>query len=259
MTEERIVRSILLSAASMLWVTGCPPEPPDDADAGIGGSATGGRATAGGTASGGNATGGTASVAVCTTVASLPALGTACSTEGESQCDPSGHQCVCQRQRWFCNTICASTYPTLPTPDSECPAGAACSYPSGVSCACFASRWVCTGSSNCPEDVPSTGTVCPGLVGLACDYPNSDTHMACGCPQNYRDASTGSTWVCATLPPCPATQPAYGETCPGFATCSYGAARCGCWQTGNPWVCGLGGGLWFALVMGDWSPEPPSM
>jgi hypothetical protein len=38
MNEERIVRSILRSVALVLGVTGCPPEPLDDNDAGIGGT-----------------------------------------------------------------------------------------------------------------------------------------------------------------------------------------------------------------------------
>ena len=279
MTEQRIVRSILMSTGLALGVAGCPPEPLDDNDAGVtggsatgtGGNGTGGctcisggtRATggAGPVATGGAPTGGRASVPVCATVESLPTINTACTTEGESQCDPSGNQCVCQRQRWLCNTICASTYPTEPTPDSECIAGAACSYPSGVSCACFASRWVCTGRSDCPADVPMTGNACNGLIRRACDYPNSDPHYACGCPPNYRDASADPTWVCITLAACPTTQPAHdlNTTCQGPAICSYGSTRCGCWQGGVPWVCGLGGGFWFAMMIGDWSPEPPSI
>ncbi len=48
MNERRIVQSMVMSAALALGVTGCPPEPPVDNDAGIGGSAP-----TGGTASGG--------------------------------------------------------------------------------------------------------------------------------------------------------------------------------------------------------------
>ena len=51
MTEERIVRSMLMSAALALGVAGCPPGPPDESDGGVGGSGTG---------TGGSATGGTA-------------------------------------------------------------------------------------------------------------------------------------------------------------------------------------------------------
>ena len=51
MTEQRIVGGLLMSAALVLGVVGCPPGPPDDSDGGVGGSGTG---------TGGSATGGTA-------------------------------------------------------------------------------------------------------------------------------------------------------------------------------------------------------
>ena len=54
MTEERIVRCLLASAALALAVAGCPPEPLYDNDAGVGGSAA-----TGGTSTGGTGTGGT--------------------------------------------------------------------------------------------------------------------------------------------------------------------------------------------------------
>jgi len=42
MPDERSVRSVLVSAALVLGVAGCPPESPDDNDAGVtGGTATG--------------------------------------------------------------------------------------------------------------------------------------------------------------------------------------------------------------------------
>jgi len=58
MTEERIVRSILMSAAVVLGVASCTPEPLDDNDAGAGGSTTGGTAMGGG-ATAGTVAGGT--------------------------------------------------------------------------------------------------------------------------------------------------------------------------------------------------------
>jgi hypothetical protein len=212
---------------------------------GTGGVVTGGTAS-GGTATGGGATGGTASVPVCSTVASLPTMGTACSTMGESQCDASGNQCVCSRGVWYCNTSCASTYPTEPTPNSACIGGAACNYPSGVSCQCLNSRWVCIGTSDCPAaaNMPLTGDACNGSTGVLCDYPNSIPffHMTCFCMANA-DASSVSTWTCVHPSLCPTTQPAYSLTnaCPGTLTfCSYGSTPCSCLQSGTPWVCGLG-------------------
>ena len=238
MTEQRIVRSLLMSAVLVLGVAGCPPEPPDDNDAGVGGSATGG---SGSTATGGSATGGATSMPVCSTVASLPTMGTACSTQGESQCDASGNQCVCARGIWNCTTSCASTYPTEPTPGSACIRGAACNYPSGVSCGCVNSSWMCFGGSACPAaaNMPTTGGACHGLTGVVCDYPNSNPayHFACACMSGIPDG--GSTWTCFQGSQCPASQPAYslGNSCVGFFTfCTYGSTLCSCV---NPWVCGL--------------------
>jgi hypothetical protein len=207
-----------------------------------GGTATGGTAT-GGTDTGGSATGGTASVPLCDTVDSLPAVGTACATLGESRCDPIGNQCVCARGIWYCNTSCASTYPTEPTPCSDCIRGAACNYPSGASCACINLKWMCIGTSACSASMPAFGDACDGLSGSWCDYPNSNPalHMAAYCqPTPY--SSTGSTWAVLQSAVCPATQPAYSltNTCPGAALCSYGSTRCVCPEAGAPWICGLG-------------------
>jgi hypothetical protein len=239
MTGERIVRSMLMSAALVLGVVGCPPVPPDDSDGGVGGSATGGTGT-------GGSAGGAASVPVCATVASLPTMGTACSTHGESQCDADGNRCVCESGIWNCSTICASTYPTEPAPNSACLAGAVCNYPSGASCQCHNSRWQCIGTSSCPANMPATGTACNGLAGLWCDYPNSNPafHMFCACTNNTynADASTVATWICAQSAACPTAQPAYdlNRTCPGTAVCTYGSTHCWCAQSNGPWVCGFG-------------------
>ena len=242
MTEERIVRSMLVSAALALGVAGCPPETPNDSDAGVGGSSTGGTTAMGGMATGGSATGGTAPVPVCATVASLPAMDTACNTLGESRCDPSGNQCVCEggERRWHCSTICTSTYPTEPAVGSACIHGAACNYPSGVSCECDNhSQWVCIGTAYCPADMPTTGQACNGLTSVLCDYPNHDPHVACFCSPNA-DASTGSTWTCIQVAPCPATQPPCGTACSGPAICSYSSPPryWVCLQSsGSEWVC----------------------
>ena len=236
MNGERIAESVLMSATLALGVVGCPPVDPGDSDAGV----TGGRGNAG---AGGNGAGGGATVPVCASVASLPSVGTTCTTVGESQCDPSGDRCVCWRGRWYCTTSCASTYPTEPAPDSACIAGAACNYPSGASCSCVNSRWVCIGGDSCPADGIKTGQACNGLTGWWCDYPNSNPafHMACLCASNS-DISTGSTWTCVQSGPCPTTQPPYdlNGTCPGAAICGYGSIYCHCQQSSAPWICGLG-------------------
>ena len=59
---ERIARSVLMGAALVLAGAGCKPEPLDDSDAGVGGSAMGGSAT-GGAVTGGVASGGRAATA----------------------------------------------------------------------------------------------------------------------------------------------------------------------------------------------------
>jgi len=238
MTGGRIVPSVLMSVAVALGVVGCPPVPPDGGDAGVGGSATGGAGT------GGNA-GGAASVPVCSTVASLPTMGTACSTFGESLCDATGNRCVCDRSIWYCTTPCATSYPTEPAPDSACLAGAVCNYPSGASCQCLNSRWQCIGASGCPTaaQMPMTGSACNGLAGLWCDYPNSNPafHMTCVCSGNAV-ASTGASWTCIQPRTCPTTQPAYDPNgdCLGVAMCAYGSTYCRCTQSSTPWVCGFG-------------------
>ena len=229
MTEERIVSSLLMGLALVLGGAGCDPEPLGDHGDG-----------------GGSATGGAASVPVCDAVDSLPDIGTACSTPGESRCDPSGNQCVCARGIWYCNTNCASTYPTEPSPCSDCVRGSACNYPSGASCACTSTSWTCLGGSACPAaaNTLTSGQACDGLTGLACDYPNSNPalHIACFCT-GKADASAGSTWICIQLGACPKTNPAYGvsNVCPGVTFCSYDSTRCSCLEAGTPWVCGLGG------------------
>jgi len=211
-----------------------------------GGSYTGGRATGGvttgGRNTGGNATGG-GSTCVGSPVSSLPAMGTACSTPGESQCDASDRQCVCERGIWYCNSSCASTYPTLPTPNTACQSGAACDYPSGASCTCSNSTWTCIGTSSCPAAAPTTGVSCNDVTGVACDYPGS-VHLVCMCTI----ANDGGlpTWTCFVSANCPPAQPPYNpsQTCTGPAICTYGANRCGCLYpsgtTTSSWVCGVG-------------------
>jgi hypothetical protein len=241
---KRIVRSILMSAALVFGVTGCPPERPDDGDAGIGGSAptggttaTGGRAT-GGTATGGTSTGGTPPV-LCSTVAALPEMGTTCTTSGESRCDPNGNLCQCIRGIWVCDTSCAAEYPNPPALGSACRRGQACGYPSGTSCICPTNtlKWACVGIDGCPATLPTTGSACDdNLAGLACDYPNSN-HMGCLCTAG----TTSSTWSCISFATCPPTQPSYdlAGTCPGLSFCTYGTTHCSCMTTGTPWLCGF--------------------
>jgi hypothetical protein len=249
--DERIVRNVWMSAALLLGFAGCKPEPPDDNDAGVGGSAMGGTA-AGGSGTGGSATGGTAAVCTGATVASLPVMNTACDTEGQLLCDATGDRCSCQRGHWYCTTLCASTYPTEPAPGSACTEGAICNYPSGVSCTCSDSLWWCIGTSDCPADVPSPGAACDGLSGRQCDYPNSSAHPWCLCAPNP-EPSPGSAWLCMLSGPCPTAQPPYGALCyTDYTTCTYGSTRCNCTQSGYPWVCGLGV-PWAAWMIPGWS------
>ncbi len=261
MTKGRIVRSILMNVVVLMGIAGCPPEPPDGNDAGLGGSATGGTTATGGRATGGIATGGAASTCIGTAVATLPTMGSCCGNfatcpgtpaVGTSLCDADGNQCVCSRGRWYCTTSCASTYPTEPVPNSACIAGAACNYPSGASCGCSNGSWLCFGTSRCPAAAPMTGEACNGLNGLGCDYPSESApanHVTCFCTPNA-DASTGSTWTCVYAD-CPATQPPYSpnDACASsVAFCSYGSTPCFCWMS-SPWICGL-----FAFALP--SPEP---
>jgi hypothetical protein len=201
-----------------------------------GGSTTGGAAS-GGIGTGGSATGGTASVPLCATVASLPTMGTACTTAGESQCDADGNRCVCERI-WYCNNTCATVQPSIPTAGSACTSGMACTYGS-AGCVCVNLQWMCVGVSSCPDaaNMPTSGDACNNLTGVVCDYP-STIHIACVCSSNA-DAGSGSTWTCVQSAYCPATQPAYdlAGSCPGTAMCTYGDTHCLCTQSGTPWVC----------------------
>ena len=140
-----------------------------------------------------------------------------------------------------CNTVCASSYPTQPTPNTDCQRGAACSY-GDVGCACdlFTSRWTCIGGSGCPAaaNMPRTGQDCSAQTGLTCDYPNTNPafHMVCSCSANA-DAGSGSAWTCVQSAACPATQSELTLICPGVAVCTYGSVHCACLQAGIPWVC----------------------
>ena len=251
MTKGRIVLSILTSTALLLGVAGCPPEPPDDNDAGVGGSTTGGNPATAGRETGGMASGGAAATCIGTAVATLPAMGSCCGNlstcpgtpaMGTSLCDADGNQCICRRGIWYCNTSCAGNYPTEPAPNSACIRGAACNYPSGASCGCANGSWWCLGSSGCPATAPVTGEACNGLTGAVCDYPNEPApinHLTCICTANA-DASTGSTWTCV-YSICPTTQPPYSpnDSCSSsVAFCSYGSTPCVCWMS-DPWICGL--------------------
>jgi hypothetical protein len=202
------------------------------------GANTGGKATGGTTANtGGSATGGAASACIGNPVSTLPVMGTACSTVGDSQCDPSGGRCVCERGIWYCNTECASNYPTQPTPNSACHRGAACTY-GAAGCACVSLQWMCVGTSACPATSPLTGAACSSL-NIACDYPDADPrlHFVCYC-SGGADGGTPN-WTCAQSAACPATQPPLGSTtgCTGLAVCTYGNTHCACTQGGDPWVC----------------------
>ena len=89
-----------------------------------------------------------------------------------------------------------------------------------------------------------TGQICTDLVGVGCDYPNTNPsfHMACLCMASG-DAGPGPTWTCFQSMPCPATQPAYSltETCSGPAVCSYSTPpyHCACVANGpgGHWTC----------------------
>ena len=179
----------------------------------------------------------------CDTVASLPVMGAACSTTGESRCDANGYRCTCERGIWYCNNACPVSQPT---PNTACVRGVTCAYNGGnTGCACVNLLWMCLGVSDCPAaaDMPMTGQACNDLTGVVCDYPNTNPsfHMMCACSVNA-DAASGSSWTCAQSGPCPATQPAYdlSTPCPSTALCTYSTSprHCGCLQTGTPWVCG---------------------
>ncbi len=243
MTGERIVRGILLSAALALGLVGCPPEPPDDDDAGIGGSApTGGTAATGGRAAGGAATGGKGGdggmgpVAVCQTVTTLPEQGSSCgNTPGESRCLTNGDRCVCIGTIWYCNNACPSP---PPTPGTDCSnhKGAACNYADGATCACMTNQWICVGdSSSCPRVGPTVGDPCtqPGIV---CDYPATSAFDLFRILCCMADPVDGSTWTGMILGSCPETQPVYPTTCTSARLCTYGNARCICMSGGN-WIC----------------------
>jgi hypothetical protein len=242
---------------------GCPGCGGDDAGSagtgGAGGAATGGAAT-GGVNTGGPNTGGVgfggfdfggssastgdASGSLCSSVASLPSMGTACTNAGETLCDASGNRCLCEHGIWFCNTACAAAHPNPPAPNSDCQTGAVCDYPAaGVSCACTDQKWNCFGGSVCPTDMPITGDACGTVVAEVCDYPNSVPflHYICACPLPG-DAGLDATWTCYQSAPCPAAQPPYDltTTCQGPALCAYGSTQCACVQ-GSPWFCGLVG------------------
>ncbi len=203
-----------------------------------GGVSSGGAST-GGTNGGGTAGGGASSGPVCNVVTTLPTMGQACTNASESQCDGSGGRCICQLGIWYCNTACASSYPTRPTPNTACQKGAACNY-GDEGCACFNSRWMCIGGSGCPAaaNKPMTGQDCNSQTGLTCDYPSTDplSHLVCSCSANG-DAGSGSAWTCAQSARCPATQSLLVGFCPGVAVCTYGSTYCACIQAGIPWVC----------------------
>jgi hypothetical protein len=81
---ERIARSILMGAALMLGVVGCPPVPPDDSDAGVGGSTMGGSATGGVVTGGTTSTGGAGAGGESGSAGSAGAGSGACSVPEQS-------------------------------------------------------------------------------------------------------------------------------------------------------------------------------
>jgi hypothetical protein len=224
MTERRIVRRILMGAALLFGVAGCPPVDTSDGDAGTGGSATGG-----------SATGGTAAVPVCQAVAALPTAGSLCSNAGESACTASG-RCVCARGIWYCDTACASTYPTPPVAYTDCLKGTACMYSGGVGCTCFGGKWFCTSGIACPDAM--TGARCDD-PGTWCQYtdPAYGT-MSCLC---YPGPDGGAaTYTCVVGTPCPKTPPPYPTACSSnYGYCPYASGRtlCSCPFNGGQWIC----------------------
>jgi hypothetical protein len=240
---------------SALWDANCELEAQDTCGCACGvntggAPSTGGRASAtggaptGGRGTGGNATGGVRN-GLCDIMSSLPLIGSACNTAGESRCDASGNRCVCERGIWYCDDVCASAYPAQPTPNTPCGRGAACTYNDGnTGCACINLQWMCVGVTGCPSaaNMPATGQACSGMTGVICDYPSSNPalHVACMCTSSG-DAGPGATWTCFQVASCPATQPAYSptQTCTGPAMCTYPSApnHCVCFATGAPWVC----------------------
>ncbi len=237
-----------------------------------GGIANGGTAT-GGVVTGGAPTGGSGGAAVpeCEIVSSLPEIGTNCTQAqlGESWCLPNGDRCVCQHDTWYCNTRCATDYPTVPTPNAPCLTGAACNYPTGDSCTCIAGHWRCLGriGASCPANVPSSGDPCQDSeFGNGCEYPSSvrgdsqQNIVICECggllgifppPLPGRPPA----WTCyeqgVNSAPCPATQPPYDfdTKCAMEASrtlCLYGSTECLCMSFYDgaesnyyPWICGL--------------------
>jgi hypothetical protein len=246
-----------------------------------GGAATGGVVT-GGTASGGTATGGVvtggmatggagASVPECEIVSSLPEMGADCTQAelGLSWCLPNGDRCVCQHDTWYCNTRCATDYPTLPERNASCLTGAACNYPTGESCTCIAGRWRCLGQTivaSCAADGwPTTGDPCQeSEFGTGCEYPYLSTAFICECggfmglfpPLRPGQLPTWTCYQSAFISAgCPATQPPYDfdTKCPmgpGGSLCLYGSTQCLCMSYSDgaespygehyyPWICGL--------------------
>ncbi len=282
MAQPRIIRTLGWGVTLALVAAACKPDPPDDlGDAGGMAAATGGSPAggAGGSAGGSVAStggnGGGASVPECEIVAALPEMGSDCTQAelGESWCLPNGDRCVCQHDTWYCNTRCATDYPTVPATNASCAVGAACNYPSGEHCTCIAGRWLCLGrtGASCPANYPVTGDPClDSQIGNACEtYPVAwDTSgqqgtviCQCGDYPGYPDISPippgNATWTCYLYKvngtKCPATQPSYdfGTKCPlGGGLCRYGSTECLCMSyydgamppDGNhyyPWICGL--------------------
>ena len=200
------------------------------------GGVPGGGTAAGGVSAGGSAGSGEAPVSVCATVATLPIIGSSCSTTGESQCTASG-RCVCANGIWYCNTICASTYRDEPTPNDDCFAGSACTYPGGVGCTCRSVMWVCSGDDGCPATAPGTGVACTELAGRLCDYPNLNPWLSIACVCSADGGAVDATWACVQMASCPASQPSYPTVCAGLAGCRYGDVFCSCLDAGATWIC----------------------
>jgi hypothetical protein len=157
--------------------------------------------------------------------------GDAAVSDGEARSDGKGGRCVCAGGTWFCNDTC---HPTPPAAGTACDPGSACTYPAeGVTCACVGPTWVCLSHDACPSRVPTTGSACDGMTGLACDYPGS-MHLGCACLSEGR----GPRWTCLALAGCPVAKPEYRATCDaGPALCIFGSSRCGCLRPGGRWFC----------------------
>jgi hypothetical protein len=107
-------------------------------------------------------------------------------------CQYTERACFCAEAQWLClSDDCPDTKPLT---GDVCPTeGAACPYQS-ASCACFAidpslpPMWVCIKNAGCPDQQPTSGTACEGL--MLCEYGG----ILCGCIEGQTQSTP--RWSC---------------------------------------------------------------